>query len=43
VLYPLDPSPGRQSVLVAWVVLGLAGVLIQLRFTGASKPKVKKL
>jgi hypothetical protein len=43
VLYPLDPSPGRQSVRVAWVVLGLAGVLIQLRFTGASKPKVKKL
>jgi hypothetical protein len=43
VLYPLDPSPGRQSVLVAWVVLGLAGVLIQLRFTGASKPKAKKL
>jgi hypothetical protein len=43
VLYPLDPSPGRRGVLVAWVVLGLAGVLIQLRFTGASKPKVKKL
>jgi uncharacterized protein DUF4203 len=43
VLYPLDPSPGRQGVLVALVVLGLAGVLIQLRFTGRSKPKVKRL
>jgi hypothetical protein len=42
VLYPLDPSPGRRGVLVVWVVLGLAGVLVQLRFTSHGKPKVKK-
>jgi hypothetical protein len=41
VLYPLDPSPGRQWVLVAWALLGLAGVLIQLRFTGLGKQRVK--
>jgi hypothetical protein len=41
VLYPLDPSPGRQGVLTTWAVLGLAGVFIQLRSTSHSKPKVK--
>jgi uncharacterized protein DUF4203 len=42
VLYPLDPSPGRRWVLVAWGALGLIGVFIQLRFTGRGKPKVKR-
>jgi hypothetical protein len=41
VLYPLDPSPGRRWVLVVWAVLGLVGVLVQLRFTGRAKAKVK--
>ena len=42
VLYPLDPSPGRRWVLLAWALLGIVGILIQLRFTGRSKPQVKK-
>jgi Domain of unknown function (DUF4203) len=37
VVYPLDPSPGHRWVLISWVVLGLAGVFIQLRFTGRAK------
>ena len=42
VLYPLDPSPGRRWVLLAWAFLGIVGILIQLRFTGRNKPTVKK-
>ncbi len=41
VVYPLDPAPGRHWVLVAWVVLGLVGVFIQLKFTGNSVMKLK--
>ena len=41
-LYPLDPAPGRRWVLVAWAVLGLIGVFIQLGVTGRGKPKTKK-
>jgi hypothetical protein len=44
IIYPLDPSPNRTWVLGAWFVLGLIGLMIQLRFTGrkiAAKPKVK--
>jgi hypothetical protein len=33
-VYPLDLSPGRRWMLLAWAVLGLLGVFIQLRFTG---------
>jgi hypothetical protein len=45
ILYPLDPTPSRRGVMIAWAVLGLAGVFIQLRFTGLTKPrpKVKKV
>jgi hypothetical protein len=41
-VYPLDLSPGRRWVLAAWLVVGLLGVFIQLRFTGRLKPFVKK-
>jgi Domain of unknown function (DUF4203) len=41
ILYPLDPSPSRRWVLMAWVVLGFAGVFVQLRFTGREKKKPK--
>jgi hypothetical protein len=34
VIYPLDPLPGRRWVLAAWIVLGLIGVALQMRFTG---------
>jgi hypothetical protein len=31
----------RRWVFLAWTLLGLAGVFIQLRFTGRAKPKLK--
>jgi hypothetical protein len=37
-VYPLDLSPGRRWVLAAWVLVGLLGVFIQLRYTGRLKP-----
>jgi Domain of unknown function (DUF4203) len=40
ILYPLDTALTRQWVMIAWAVLGLAGVVIQLRFTGASRVRV---
>ena len=35
-VYPLDLSPGRRWMVAAWVVMGLMGVFIQLRFTARS-------
>ena len=40
VAYPLDPAPGRRWVLIAWVVLALAGCAVQLGWTGGSKGRV---
>ena len=40
VAYPLDPAPGRTWVLIAWIVLGLAGCAVQLGWTGGSKGRV---
>jgi hypothetical protein len=37
VIYPLDPSPNRALVLVAWFILGLLGIFIQQRFTPRAK------
>jgi len=49
ILYPLDSSPWRHWTFVAWIVLGMIGVFIQLRVTGKSfglkrtaKPKVRR-
>jgi len=39
VVYPLDPAPGRKWLPIAWLVLGLAGLVVQLR---SGKPIVKK-
>ena len=33
VLYPLNPAPGQWWVIVAWLVLGAAGLFVQLRYT----------
>ena len=41
ILYPLDPAPSRRWVVIAWALLGLAGIFIQLRFTGRGKAKSK--
>jgi hypothetical protein len=37
VIYPLDPSPNRGLVFGAWLILGLLGIFIQLRFTSRAK------
>jgi hypothetical protein len=35
--YPLNPAPGHWWVKVAWLVLGAAGLLVQLRMTAANR------
>ncbi len=30
ILYPLDPAPGRRWVVPAWILLSLAGLVVQL-------------
>jgi hypothetical protein len=35
VVYPLDPAPGRSWLPIAWLLLGVAGLVVQLR---AGKP-----
>jgi hypothetical protein len=37
VIYPLDFAGGRAWVLGGWALLGIIGVLIQLKFTGRAK------
>ena len=41
VVYPLDPAPGRSWLPIAWLVLGLAGLVVQLR-SGKRPAKKKK-
>ena len=38
-VYPLDPLPNTRLDLIAFVVLGLAGLAIQLRTTSSKKTK----
>ncbi|HEX5107350.1 MAG TPA: DUF4203 domain-containing protein [Vicinamibacterales bacterium] len=40
VFYPLDPAPGRRWVTLAWIVLGIAGVVTQLGWTGGENGRV---
>lgn len=37
--YPMNPAPGQRWVLVAWIVIGLAGVIVQLAVTAKGKKK----
>jgi hypothetical protein len=39
ILYPLAPADGGRWVLIAWVVLGLAGTAVQLSITGTKRRK----
>jgi Domain of unknown function (DUF4203) len=39
IVYPLDPTPGRKWVLVAWVALSVAGLVVQMAVTGTGKRK----
>jgi hypothetical protein len=38
-LYPLDPAPEQLWVPVAWLVLGLAGTIVQLAVTGKKQKR----
>ena len=40
VAYPLDPAPGQQWVPLAWGVLGVIGVGVQMGVTGGEKGRV---
>ena len=35
--YPMNPAPGQRWVIVAWLVLGLVGVIVQLGVTAKGK------
>jgi hypothetical protein len=35
--YPMNPAPGQYWILLGWIVLGAAGVLVQLTLTGSPK------
>lgn len=40
VAYPLDPAPGQRWIPVAWILLGLVGVGVQMGVTGGEKGRV---
>jgi hypothetical protein len=40
VLYPLDPAPGQKWVPIAWGVLALIGIAVQLGWTGGDRNRV---
>jgi hypothetical protein len=35
--YPMNPAPGQRWVMVAWLVLGVVGVIVQLGVTAKGK------
>jgi uncharacterized protein DUF4203 len=37
IAYPFNPSPGDHWVIAAWIVLGIAGLVTQLRVTAKGK------
>ena len=39
--YPMNPAPGERWILIAWLVLGLVGVVVQLTVTGKNGKKKK--
>jgi hypothetical protein len=40
VLYPFAPAPGQRWVPVAWIVLGVVGVAVQMGWTGGDKGRI---
>jgi len=40
VLYPFAPAPGQNWVPIAWIVLGLVGVAVQMGWTGGDKGRI---
>jgi Domain of unknown function (DUF4203) len=35
--YPMNPAPGQRWVLLVWLVLGLVGLIVQLKVTAKGK------
>jgi hypothetical protein len=42
VVYPLNPAPGREWLLIIWLILGAIGTGVQLGITGGEKGRVGK-
>jgi len=42
VVYPLNPAPGQAWVFWAWAVLGMAGMAVQLGWTGGETGRASK-
>ena len=40
VLYPFAPAPGQSWVPIAWIVIGIVGVAVQMGWTGGEKGRV---
>jgi hypothetical protein len=37
IAYPFNPAPGERWVIAAWIVLGIAGAIVQLRITARGR------
>jgi hypothetical protein len=37
IAYPFSPTPGEYWILAAWIVLGIAGLVTQIRITGKKR------
>ena len=42
VAYPMNPAPGQRWLPVAWFLLGAAGTLVQMKWTGGDRGRVVK-
>jgi len=42
VAYPLHPAPGERWVPIAWIVLGLIGMGVQMGITGGEKGALRR-
>jgi hypothetical protein len=42
VAYPLDPAPGQTWVPIAWLMLGLIGLGVQMGITGGEKGRIRR-
>lgn len=40
--YPMNPAPGQRWVIVAWLALGLTGVIVQMTLTAKGGKKKRK-
>ncbi len=40
VVYPMNPAPGRAWLPIAWVVLSIVGIAVQLGFTAGERGRI---